>query len=165
MRRLGEMPDIWFPDVAYLPGNTPRHPDDAFAALRASVVPGMDAGALISTAAWRAGHVYLAAGFFWEAHEMLEPVWLALPQNSAERAVVQAVIQLANAALKLLMGRETAARRICDLAEALLPVAGPMRPMGVCPDALRVVLQEIRDGRVPNGENLSNIMHQTPPVV
>ncbi|MCE8005422.1 DUF309 domain-containing protein [Aestuariivita sp.] len=110
------MPEIDLPGHAYIPGQTPRHDEVAFERFHASVTPGMDTAALQRTLAWRAGLVFLDQGFFWEAHEVLEPVWMATSRNSAEHQMVQAVIQLANAALKHKMGRAGAARRLCDLA-------------------------------------------------
>lgn len=67
-----------------------------------------------------------AAGYFWEAHEVLEPLWLALPPESAERHAVQAVIQIANACLKLSMDRPSAALRVVALAEAHLQRASDL---------------------------------------
>lgn len=58
-------------------------------------------------------------GFFWETHELLEPVWMACPPNSPQKLLVQAVIQQANARLKELMGRQKAALRLKAKAEAL----------------------------------------------
>lgn len=105
---------------AYVPGKTPRHPEGMFDGIRQSVVPGMTAETLSKTAAFRTGLDYLETGLFWEAHEVLEPVWMALPQGSETRDFVQALIQLANAALKQQMGRPKASLRLCDIAEGLL---------------------------------------------
>ena len=80
----------------------------------------MTVGDLATSAAWQAGLHYLQNGYFWEAHEALEPVWMQLPPNSVERKFVQAVIQAANAALKLEMKRPRATLRLCDIAKALL---------------------------------------------
>lgn len=104
------------PPFACVPGLTPRHAPGTFDALHASVRPGMTVAALAKTAAFRAGFRYHDAGFYWEAHEAWEPVWQALPPNSAERQFVQALIQLANAELKLRMNRPRAARRLCVIA-------------------------------------------------
>ena len=59
---------------------------------------------------------------------MLEAVWLHTPEWSAERDMVQALIQLANARIKIRMQRPNAARRLCDMVLAHLsrcPVAVP----------------------------------------
>ncbi|MCB1343454.1 MAG: DUF309 domain-containing protein [Pseudooceanicola sp.] len=115
------------PSHAYVPGRTPRHAEGAFDVFHASVH-----GPLEETLAWRAGWHFIEGGFFWEAHEVLEPVWLALPPNAPERRFVQGVIQIANAALKLKMGRARAALRLCGIAEGLLAeCAGPTAIMGL----------------------------------
>lgn len=72
-----------------------------------------------SNSAWLYGLDLAETGYFWEAHEVLEAVWLNAPPNSPERKQVQAVIQLANAALKSSMGRPNAAQRLCAMARAL----------------------------------------------
>ncbi|CUH82072.1 DUF309 domain-containing protein [Tropicibacter naphthalenivorans] len=105
----------WRPPFAYLPGQTARHPEGAFDRFK-QVAP----GALSASMPWRLGLDLYHEGFFWEAHELWEAVWLAAPPNSAERCAIQGVIQLANAALKRRMGREAAAQRLDDLAEAHL---------------------------------------------
>ena len=107
------------PAHAYVPGRTPRHPEGAFDAIRSSVRPGMDAAALARSAAFRTGLRYLDDAYHWEAHELLEPVWMALPEG-ADRRFVQGLIQLANGLLKLRMGRPKAAARLAGIAEALL---------------------------------------------
>lgn len=104
------------PTHAYVPGRTPRHPEGTFDALRDTAHPGQTAYVLAQSAAFRAGLHYLDTGFYWEAHEVLEPVWMALPQGSAERFFVQALIQLANGRLKLVMERPKAALRLALIA-------------------------------------------------
>ena len=83
--------------------------------------------------AWHYGLVLLEAGFYWEAHEVLEPVWMNAAEDSAERHLVQAVIQLANGALKIAMGRPKAAERLFDMVRDLLAKAGPGPVMGLDP--------------------------------
>lgn len=53
-----------------------------------------------------------ANGYFWEAHEVWEPVWLATTPNSRERHLMAALIQLTNACLKLVMQLPNAASRL-----------------------------------------------------
>ena len=135
---------IPLPPHAHVPGRTPRHPEGAFDAFRAPIRPGMTPGDLARTDAWRAGWQFLNAGYFWEAHEVLEPVWLALPPNAPERKQVQAVIQTANAALKLEMGLPRAALRLCAIAGALLDDAGSGDAMGLPVQQVRVYLEAVR---------------------
>jgi predicted metal-dependent hydrolase len=70
-------------------------------------------------AAYLYGHDLLDAGFYWEAHEVWEAVWLACPPNSAEKLLLRMLIQQANARLKLVMGRRNAAERLAAEVEAL----------------------------------------------
>jgi hypothetical protein len=57
------------------------------------------------------------SGYFWEAQEVLEAVWAAAPQGGRERTLLRACIQIANANLRLRMGKSHAAARL--LGEAL----------------------------------------------
>ena len=87
---------------------------------------------LARTLAWYAGWEFIEQGFNWEAHEVLEPVWMALPDGSDERLFTQALIQLANAALKRMMGRENAVQRLCGIVEGHLAACGDQsRIMGL----------------------------------
>lgn len=119
------MQAVTLPDHRYVPGQNARHPEDAFDEIRASAVLGYDPVQLASCEAFLAGLKYLHAGYFWEAHEVLEPVWMILPEDSAERRFVQGLIQLANGRLKLLMGRPKAALRLVGQARGLVPSGTP----------------------------------------
>lgn len=119
------------PGHAYVPGQTARHPEGWFDPLKAVDPDPFDSPAM------RAGLDYLHAGYFWECHEVLEAVWLALPDPSAERHMVQAVIQLANARLKLVMGRPKATLRLCTMVQEHLVAGRASRPIpGVTPSEL-----------------------------
>ncbi len=105
------------PDQPYLPGLTARPDEAAFDGLKGVSEP------LHSCVAWRAGRRFFEAGYFWEAHEVWEAVWMAAPANSAERCLVQGMIQLANAGLKRRMGRVRAAERLDEMAGVILAEA------------------------------------------
>ncbi len=126
------------PTHAYIPGQTPRHPDGAFDVLRDTVRVGADVSELARSDAMSFGLRYLETGFYWEAHEVLEPVWMACPPNSAERSMVQALIQLANARLKRAMARPNAARRIAAIARSHLIEAGRTAPVVLGVEVSRV---------------------------
>ena len=108
----------WRPPLAYVPGQTPRHPEGLFDPIRDTARPGMTADDLRRSLAWREGRHYLDEGFHWEAHEVMEAVWLALP-DGPQRLRVQAAIQLANAGLKLRMDRRKAAERLAGIVRDL----------------------------------------------
>ncbi|MFV0297065.1 MAG: DUF309 domain-containing protein, partial [Hyphomicrobiaceae bacterium] len=63
-------------------------------------------------------------GFYWEAHEVWEPVWRAAPPNSRERYLLAGLIQLANGCLKVRMARISAAGRLFAAARQLVSEAG-----------------------------------------
>lgn len=52
------------------------------------------------------------AGYFWEAHEVWEAVWMAAPHNGRDRLALRAFIQIANAGLKRAMNQPRAAGRL-----------------------------------------------------
>lgn len=112
--------DIPLPPHAYIPGQTPRHPEDWFDVIKASVTDAIPTLYLHETDAFIAGLLYFEKGYFWECHEVLEAVWMQTPTPSPERDLVQAIIQLANARLKLEMGKPRATLRLCDLVDAHL---------------------------------------------
>ncbi|MBF9035703.1 DUF309 domain-containing protein [Rhodobacterales bacterium HKCCE2091] len=108
----------WRPGHAYVPGRTDRHPEGLFDRFKQGL-DGIDPDGLHRTDAWRVGCRFLSEGYYWEAHEVLEALWMACPPNAPERLMVQAVIQRANAGLKAGMGRDRAAFRLTVAAEAL----------------------------------------------
>lgn len=136
---------IPLPSHAYVPGQTQRHPDAAFAEICATATPGLSEGALAQTTAFQAGLLFRANGYFWEAHEVLEPVWMACPKGSEPRAFVQAMIQTANAQLKLLMKKPKAAARICDLALDHLTGLARGRILNCEVDDLRMEIHRIQE--------------------
>lgn len=117
------MTDIPRPSHAYVPGETERHPEDCFDALKTGVHGRMSEADMQDSLAWRAGLTFRAEGYYWECHEVLEALWLATP-DGALRNYVQAVIQLANAQLKARMARPNAVRRLCGIVCVLLDGCG-----------------------------------------
>ncbi|WP_213545720.1 DUF309 domain-containing protein [Vannielia litorea] len=130
------------PAYAYVPGRTQRHPEGAFDAIRATAEPEP-----LASEALRTGLDWIDAGYFWEAHEVLEPVWMALPDGPA-RTGVQALIQLANAGLKARMARPAAALRLCDIAARLIVEAAPFAPPARPSGWFTLRLEAIREGAV-----------------
>ncbi len=112
--------EIW-PELAYVPGRTPRHPEGTFDAVRDTARAGMTPQQLSECTAFRLGLRYLETGYYWEAHELFEPVWMVLPKASPERQFVQCLIQIANGYLKLKMDRPKAAARLVEITRGLAP--------------------------------------------
>ena len=143
----GEFP---LPAHAHVPG-TGSQPDMApLERVKRTCPKRIDPDAWSDIVAYRYGWSLFDVGFFWEAHEIWEPVWLACPPNSRERGLLRALIQLANARLKQKMGRHNASARLLDEAGRLLAdVASPesttpLRFMGVDIGALRQSLLTFR---------------------
>lgn len=72
--------------------------------------------ALIKNDNWAASEAYLRgvelfnAGYYWEAHEAWEPLWLAHGRRGAVAGVLQGLIKLAAAGVKIREGRPAGAR-------------------------------------------------------
>lgn len=127
------MTEFPLPPYAHLPGRNPRHDPGIFSAIKAATPPVTRSDAVLANPAWRHGLDLLRAGYYWESHEVLEPVWLNAPPNSRERMIVQAVIQLANAALKQRLGKPRAARRLAEISASLAGEVGVAPVMGIDP--------------------------------
>ena len=113
------VPDISLPSHAHVPGSG-SVPDLVPLAHAKELTP-----AVTRAAEWQEnlpylyGHDLLQAGYYWEAHEVWEAVWLATPANGPERLLLQVLIQKANARLKSRMRRENAAARLQTQVEEL----------------------------------------------
>ena len=132
MKLAGGLLDL--PPQPHFPGRNARPDDSVFAPLKATLVGCETPDALQQSAVFAAGFEAFHAGYFWEAHELWEPVWLQLPPASRERHVLQGLIQLANAALKRRMGLGAASDRILLRADTALEAgfAGTTNPvMGI----------------------------------
>lgn len=108
--------DIILPPHAYIPGKTPRHEEQTFDEIKSTTPNVFDPSLIVQSRAFAAGVLFLEKGFYWEAHEVLEPLWILCPANAPEKAFLQGIIQIANAKLKLLMERPKAAQKIYALA-------------------------------------------------
>lgn len=150
------MTRVTLPEVPYLPGITARPGKAVFASAAASVRPGMTAADLAGSAAWAAGHEAFARGYYWEAHELWEPVWAALPREGPDWHLARALIQCANARLKARMGRSRAAARIAALAEeAFAQVSfGEAAIMGMTREEAEEVLREARAAVLQDSANM-----------
>ena len=141
------------PTHKYIPGQTARHPEDRFDAMRSLALLPTKTATASQNPPWLYGIRLFEAGFYWEAHEVWEPVWLNARPNSTERFICQAVIQISNAALKRDMGKSRAAERLCTMAEGLLKqstLAGRVPPMGLENAITKAAIAQIRQD-VANG--------------
>jgi len=121
------------PATAFVPGRDPRPEEGLFITVADRAPARTDPATWQTNEAWLYGFRLYGGGFFWEAHEVWEPVWMGAAPNGAERHLVQGLIQLANACLKLRMERRRAALRLVRDAGLRLAEAGPAPRMGVAP--------------------------------
>src|SRR3954469_24361421 len=104
--------NLTLPRWAYVPGVETEADHQTLAVAKALVPARFNGFVPARHAALRYGLGLNDAGFFWESHEILEAVWAAAPQGGRERILLRACIQIANANLKLRMGRSNAAVRL-----------------------------------------------------
>ncbi len=116
-----------FPAWAHVPGITNTADTEPLEQAKATVPPRFADVAPAGHPAFRYGVALCDAGFYWEAHEVWEAFWMATAQNGRDRQAVRALIQLANAGLKLRMGRRRAVRRLLVEARFRLEDVGPGR--------------------------------------
>ncbi len=125
------MQTISLPQHAYVPGQNERHPASAFDAIIETAVQGDSPEQLANSDAFKAGIKFLESGFYWEANEVLEPVWMYLPIDCEERRFVQGLIQLADGFLKVEMGRTGSVMRNVNKARGLVPNEGSVMNVDV----------------------------------
>lgn len=120
------------PRWAHIPGETDGADDAPLEAAKALVPERFGVAAPAEHPAFLYGVALCNAGFYWEAHEVWEAVWMATTQNGRDRQAVRGLIQLANAGLKLRMGKARAALRLLEEASFRLEdAAGPGSGDGV----------------------------------
>ena len=116
------------PPHAYIPGQTQRHQEEQFDEIISSIPCDIDFETVQTLSAFHIALNFMQHGFHWEAHEILEAIWMNTAQNSIERLFTQCVIHLANANLKHVMKRETATQKIMSQANALSAEIGRRAP-------------------------------------
>ncbi len=156
------------PDIPHVPGRTVRPVESpAFDAASAAPIYTVDR-------MWRQNETYLYglklydAGFYWEAHEVWEPVWIRSPGNSRERLLVQGLIQLANACLKVVMGRPEAAARLLAIAHQKIVEAshGGSAMMGIQLRPLADAIADFDRRLAGNpGQNAEKLLKRRPALV
>jgi uncharacterized protein len=139
MRRMRPLPPL--PRGPHIPGfgTTPDHAalDPVKARCPAMVIPGQ----WRAVTPYRYGFRLYDAGYFWETHEVWEPVWMACAPNTGQRHLLAGLIQVANACLKLLMRWPKATGRLLadartHLEAAALGADDHLFLMGVSPGRL-----------------------------
>lgn len=106
-----------FPSYKHVPGRTPHPTRDPGGHSYGEIQPDLPD---LNVADWRRCDHYLYgidlfnAGYWWEAHEVLEGLWHAAGIGSPAAHVLQAVIQCAAAQLKTSTNRSAGARRLFE---------------------------------------------------
>ena len=118
--------DLPLPQWAYVPGETDAAAADYETLAQVKLlVPSAFRGYVPARhPALRYGLALNDRGYFWEAQEILEAVWAAAPQGGRERILLRACIRIANANLRLRIGKLTAAARLFGEALAELNALG-----------------------------------------
>ena len=118
--------DLPLPQWAYVPGETDEAAADyaTLAQVKLLVPPAFRGYVPARHPALRYGLALNDRGYFWEAQEILEAVWAAAPQGGRERILLRACIRIANANLRLRIGKLTAAARLFGEALAELNALG-----------------------------------------
>ena len=108
------VPNITFPSYRHLPGETP-HPHKHSCGHQFSFVCGEE-----PSQDWRDNTMYLLGvdlynfSFWWEAHEVWEPLWSEARYGSSLRLFSQGLIQLAASLIKWHQGNDRGFRRLSD---------------------------------------------------
>src|SRR5438128_4978313 len=102
------------PRWAYVPGESEKSSADyeTLAQITALVPPRFGGYVPARHPALRYGVMLNERGYFWESQEVLEAVWAAAPQGGRERILLRACILIANANLRLRIGKPHAASRL-----------------------------------------------------
>ena len=130
------------PPHAYIPGQTQRHQETQFDEVISTIPSVIDFETLQTLSAFHTALNFMQHGFHWEAHEVLEAIWMNTAQNSIERLFTQCIIHLANANLKHIMKRETATQKIMMQANALSAEIGHRAPDSVaCSEIQKLFLK------------------------
>ena len=155
------VPDRELPAYAYVPGESPHPKRDR---------DGHSFGSEPDTPEppdpknWRSCPDYLYGidlfnhGFYWEAHEAWEGLWVACGRQGTTATYLQALINLAATGFKARWGNvrgmranaETAARLFCSAARELGPQS--QSHMGLDVGALRTYAEALRDGPPPEDD-------------
>ena len=110
MLRPCPVPDGLFPSYAYLPGVLPhpiRHPaGHSYELPSAQTRP--------ENVRFQRGADLFNFGYYWEAHEAWESIWMAAPAGSSRQMLAKGLILIAAAGLKIRQSKFVAAHRhIC----------------------------------------------------
>jgi predicted metal-dependent hydrolase len=153
--RLTDRP---FPTYAHTPGVTPhpiREPAGHSYKIKVPDVAPPDPSDWRTCSMYSWGIDLFNAGYYWEAHEAWEAVWIAAGRRGAFADFLKALIKLAAAGVKLREGTPAGARRhlrraveLFDLVARQMP-APQDRCLGLKPVPLRETCEQLLSGPLP----------------
>jgi hypothetical protein len=125
-RRRKRLP---LPTVRYVPDQSPRAVRDEVRAFLDRVLGDQEAsGVRAAQRRFRYGWRLFSAGFFWEAHEVWEPLWRRAAPGSGDEAVLHGLLVASAAALRAEVGKRDAASRLAKRALTYLAEGETLRP-------------------------------------
>lgn len=117
-----------FPPYRYVPGKAPhptRDPDGHSYNIHPEKLPTFKSGQWLSCDEYLYGIDLFNHGYWWEAHEALEAVWIAAGRQTETGLFIQGLIQIAVAHLKKFQGFDDVAKRMAtDGLEKMKPING-----------------------------------------
>lgn len=135
-------PGIALPCYSYVPGHGSPHPVNEPVSERRSL-----AATLIDNAEWLHALDLFNHGFYWEAHEVWEGFWNTLGRTTPEARLVQGLIHLAAAAVKIREGKPHGvarhARRARELLGGTSVADSDAATLGLTPASMTAVLGEL----------------------
>jgi len=149
------LPDRAFPPYTHIPGTTPHPVGDPRGHSYGRHDPACDSP---DPDNWRAcerfqwGVDLFNAGYYWEAHEAWESVWISAGRNGPTADFLKALIKLSAAGVKLREQNDGGARRHLRRAVQLFDAAGDSCPggsrmFGLSMSDLRVSAERLLAGR------------------
>jgi hypothetical protein len=100
------------PSVRHIPGSGTQPDAEFLAKFTAQCTDVVDADNWKNNLTYRYGWFLFINQYYWETHEVWEAVWIRCRPNSRERYLLQALIQAANARLKVEQNNFQAAEKI-----------------------------------------------------
>lgn len=138
--------DLPLPRAPHRPGSGSVPDSGPLERAKAEAPARTDPDAWAENLPYRYGWRLYEEGFYWEAHEVWEAVWLACAPQSRERLLLQVLIQLTNARLKAVMGQEKAVARLLAEVDRLRAEPGLQAApvMAVSKERLAQLVSEIK---------------------
>jgi len=106
------------------------------------------AAMLAANSRWRYAVDLFNGGWYWEAHEAWESFWNALGRTTSEAQLVQGLIHLAAACVKVREGKPNGVARHTRRARELLGELTAARPgdaLGLAPESVTAVVAELEN--------------------